>query len=267
MTVMNSEIETAPYRAAQLDLSVVVPAYNEETRLPAYLDKILSYLEFLEISFEIIVVDDGSTDSTAKIVGGYSTRAKNVRLIRLPNNRGKGFAVKTGMLQAIGAQRLFADADGATPITELDRLRRAIQDGADVAIGSRALRDDTCVIKAHLYRKVIGRVFSFLVNSLTVRGIKDTQCGFKLFTAESAGAAFSRQTIDDFGFDVEVLFICRSGGYRITEVTVNWSDQKGSKVRLIRDSVRMFMDLLKVRSNDLRGVYCSSVREVCVEPK
>jgi dolichyl-phosphate beta-glucosyltransferase len=159
------------------------------------------------------------------------------------------------MLQASGKLRLFSDADGATPIMELERLRKAIDRGADVAIASRALRDDSCTIRAHLHRKVIGRIFHLIVTTLTVKGIHDTQCGFKLFTAKAAEAVFPLQRIDDFGFDVEVLYLCQRNGYRIIEVPVNWTDIAGSKVNLMRDSLRMFADIFKIRYFDLTGAY------------
>ncbi len=238
-----------------LELSVVIPAYNEERRLPAYLVEILAYLDVQPFSFEVIIVDDGSQDSTAEMVEGIAAENSKVHLIRLPQNRGKGYAVKTGMLKACGKLRLFADADGATPITELAGLKKAIDAGADVAVASRALHDDSHIVQTKFHRKLMGNVFNFIVRTLTVKGINDTQCGFKLFSAEAANAAFPLQRIQDFGFDVEVLYICQKKGYRIVEVPVNWTDIPGTKVRLIRDSLRMFKDVVKIRVNDWRGAY------------
>jgi dolichyl-phosphate beta-glucosyltransferase len=159
------------------------------------------------------------------------------------------------MLKACGYLRLFADADGATPITELEGLKKAIEAGADVAVASRALHDDSHIVQTKFHRKLIGTIFNFIVRSLTVKGISDTQCGFKLFTAEAANATFPLQRIHDFGFDVEVLYICHKKGYRIVEVPVNWTDVPGSKVKLLRDSLRMFTDIMKIRLDDWRGVY------------
>ncbi len=237
------------------ELSVIIPAFNEESRLPGYLDQVLAYLEQRAHSYEVIVVDDGSRDGTAAQVERFIEKGYNVRLIRLPCNRGKGFAVKTGMLQSNGRLRLFADADGATPITELERLQDAIGRGAAVAVASRALREDDCHVQTRLHRKLMGTIFNRIVRALTVKGISDTQCGFKLFTAEAANAAFPLQRIDGFGFDVEVLFICDRKGFRIAEVPVNWTDVKGTKVKLVRDSLRMFRDVIGIRCNDLRGAY------------
>ncbi len=237
------------------ELSVIIPAYNEEHRLPAYLSRVLAYLEMQPFPAEVIIVDDGSRDGTAAIVEKCAARDSRIRLIRLPQNRGKGHAVKTGMLNACGKLRLFADADGATPIVEVERLKKAIETGGDVAVGSRALRDDALVVKTKLHRKFIGTVFNFIVRSLTVKGINDTQCGFKLFTENAANAVFPLQRIEDFGFDVELLYICRRKGFRIAEVPVNWTDIPGTKVKLVRDSLRMLKDVIKIRVTDWRGEY------------
>jgi dolichyl-phosphate beta-glucosyltransferase len=237
-------------------LSIIIPAFNEEKRLPVYMGRVLEYLELQGISYEVIVVDDGSVDATAEVVARIMGGNNRVKLVRLPQNRGKGYAVRRGMLEATGKLRLFTDADGATPIEELGRLRKIVDSGgADVAIASRAMKDDSCTINAHLHRKVIGRVFHFIVTALTVKGIHDTQCGFKLFTAEAAEAVFQLQRIDDFGFDVEILYLCQRNGYRITEVPVNWTDIAGSKLNLIWDSWRMLTDIFKIRLNEITGAY------------
>jgi dolichyl-phosphate beta-glucosyltransferase len=238
-----------------LSLSVIIPAYNEELRLPVYLVKILAYLDQMAFSYEIIVIDDGSTDETAAIVEGFSAKNPEVQLFRLPRNQGKGHAVKFGMLKANGELKLFTDADGATPITEFERLRQAIEQGADVAIASRAINDESIIVQAKLHRKLIGTIFNFLVRTLTVKGINDTQCGFKLFTRKVADVVFPLQSIHDFGFDVEILYICQKKGFRILEIPVNWTDMPGTKVKVIRDSLRMFKDVVKIRLNDWRGAY------------
>jgi dolichyl-phosphate beta-glucosyltransferase len=236
-------------------ISVIIPAYNEESRLPVYLAQVLAYLRLKGPSFEVIVVDDGSSDGTALLVERSAELEPRLRLIRLPGNQGKGAAVRTGMLQAHGKLRLFADADGATPITELERLRKSIDQGADVVVGSRALHDASRKVRSKLHRRIMGTVFNYLVRVLAVHGIEDTQCGFKLFTAAAARAVFALQRIDRFGFDVEILFLSHKKGYRITEVPVNWSDVAGTKVSLVWDSLRMFGDLLRIRCNDWRGGY------------
>jgi dolichyl-phosphate beta-glucosyltransferase len=228
------------------EISIIIPAYNEESRLPNYLDSISYYFANRNTSYEILVVDDGSTDSTSAIVEEYSKQYPSVKLIQFPQNHGKGFAVKAGMMQASGALCLFADADGSTPIIELERLEKAINSGADVAIGSRALHDKECSVNGSIHRKIMGSIFNFIVCSLVGLDIRDTQCGFKLFTAESATIIFPLQGIDGFCFDVEILFLCNNNGFRIKEVPVNWTDTKVSKVKLFQDSWRMFFDVLKI---------------------
>lgn len=238
-----------------LTLSVIIPAYNEETRLQAYLDKILAYFEHLRLSYEIIVVDDGSTDSTSAVVESFMAKFPMVRLVQLTRNHGKGYAVRSGMLKASGRLRLFADADGATPIEELERLMKAHEQGADVAVASRALHDESCRVQGQLIKKIIGTVFNLIVKIIAIRGIEDTQCGFKLFSAEVADSVFPLQSINGFAFDVEILYICRKKGYRIIEVPVNWTDIYGTKVKIVRDSFLMFKDVIKIRINNNRGNY------------
>ena len=159
------------------------------------------------------------------------------------------------MHAAKGAMRLFADADGATPIDEVDRLMAAISSGAEIAVGSRALKTENCIVKGRWYRKVIGTIFNRVVRMMAVKGISDTQCGFKLFSAAAAERIFPLQRIDGFGFDVEVLFIAQRCGYRIAEIPVNWTDIKGTKVDVVRDSFRMFRDVIRTRVNSLLGAY------------
>ena len=240
-----------------ISISIIIPAYNEENRISGYLDTILTYLNTEKYLYEIIIVDDGSTDATASVVNNYIARNPNIKLITLPHNCGKGCAVKTGMIQATGTLRLFTDADGATPITELQRLRNEIDHGADVAIGSRAKYSNDCVVKGTLHRRIMGSVFNLLVQALMVKNISDTQCGFKLFTAKAASTVFPLQSISGFGFDVEILFICDRKGFTIKEVPVNWSEIPRSKVKLFQDSIKMFLDIFKIRINYLKGIYNS----------
>ncbi len=237
------------------ELSVVVPAYNEEQRLERMLRDALSELRRRGQPCEVIVVDDGSRDGTSALVLRLAADFPELRLIRLPENRGKGYAVRTGVVNAHGRHVVFADADGATPFQELERLERALRDGADVAIGSRALAQADVTVAARLHRRVMGRVFHALVSLLAVRGFRDTQCGFKLFRRAAAQDLFSRLRVPGFSFDVEVLLMARRGGYRVAEVPVNWTHQPGSRVDLARDSLRMLRDLFIIRSNALRGKY------------
>lgn len=237
------------------DLSVVVPAYNEERRLERMLREALTVLYRRGTPFEVIVVDDGSQDETSALVLRLSAEFPELRLIRLPENRGKGYAVRTGMVNATGASVLFADADGATRFGELVRLEAALDAGADVAIGSRALKDGRVTIEARLHRRLMGRLFHALVSVLAIRGFADTQCGFKLFRRTAAQDLFSRLRLAGFSFDVEVLLMAQRQGYRVDEVPVHWTHQAGSRVRLVLDSLRMVRDLFVIRTNALRGMY------------
>jgi dolichyl-phosphate beta-glucosyltransferase len=230
-----------------VDVSMVIPAYNEEKRLVATLLSVMEYFDRRGLSYEIIVVDDGSSDATAEIVRELGKRFEPIRLIRLPRNMGKGAAVRTGIRNATGQHVIYNDADGATPVSELDRLLPIIRDGADLAIGSRALHSPETRVERKLRRFVAGRIFAFLVNAVVVPGIADTQCGFRIFRKDVAQRIFEIQQLDGFAFDVEVLRIAWLLGYRISEVPVNWTDIRGSKVNLLRDSWRMFRDIFRVR--------------------
>jgi dolichyl-phosphate beta-glucosyltransferase len=239
------------------DLSLVIPAFNEEARLGPTLEAYLGYCRGTARRVELIVVDDGSLDRTSTVVNSFASSYPEVRLIRLAENQGKGQAVRSGVVNAQGKRILFADADGATPISELERLELALDKGADVAIGSRALHDQSVRIKARLYRRMIGRTFHGLVELLTVPGVKDTQCGFKLFRGPVAHDLFSRMRIRGFSFDVEVLMMAQRRGYAIAEVPVNWTHQPGSKVNLVTDSARMLRDLFLIRGRYMSGQYNS----------
>lgn len=241
---------------SRIQLSVIIPAYNEVSRLPKYLTSVVRYLvDTFGTAAEIIVVDDGSLDATAEEALKADSGSGLVRVIRLKQNRGKGYAVKTGMLAAKGRLRLFADADGATPIEELHKLLVAVDGGADIAVASRALQDDSRIVDSRISRRVMGTCFNLMVRSLTVPGIRDTQCGFKLFNGAVADRLFTTQRIPGFGFDPEVLFLAHKLSYRIVEVPVNWKDVVGSKVNVLNDSVRMFLDLLRIRMFWKAGVY------------
>lgn len=238
-------------------LSIVIPAYNEAKRLPRTLEQIYAYLQqrFWEPA-EVIVVDDGSTDETAQIVLEFARRVPSVQLLQNPGNRGKGYSVKHGVLQARYEWVLFSDADLSAPIEEVEKLYSAVQRfRADGAIGSRAL--DRSLIEVHQswFRENAGRMFNLMVRLFTGLPFGDTQCGFKLFKQPAARQAFQRQRIEGFGFDVEVLYILKKLGYSIVEVPVRWAHSEGTKVRLLRDSVNMFLDLLRIRYYDLRGYY------------
>ena len=235
-----------------LQLSVVVPAYNEESRLGATLEQILAHLDRQGLTFELLAVDDGSTDRTPELVKAIAARDARVRLIREPH-RGKGAAVRSGALAAVGRVVLFCDADLSHPVEDLTRLP-VLLDGAQIAIASRqgagARR-----IGEPFHRHLMGRVFNFIVRTVAVPGIQDTQCGLKCFTRAAARDLFSRQSVDGFGFDVEILFLARKLGYRVVEVPITWRHVPASRVDPLRDTVRMLSDVLRVRWNDRRGRY------------
>lgn len=221
-------------------LSVVIPAYNEEERLGSTLEKIQEYLLHLEYPSEVIVVDDGSSDRTAEI-------ARSVKVLVNDQNSGKGFSVRRGALEARGEIVLFSDADLSTPIEEMSRLEAALTEGADVAIGSRALPDSDVQIHQPFYREMMGKTFNKLVQLLVFPGISDTQCGFKAFTQKAAQEIFSRQKLDGFAFDVEILYIARKLGYQVKEVPVIWRNSPDTRVGAMKDSMKMFLDILRVR--------------------
>jgi dolichyl-phosphate beta-glucosyltransferase len=240
-----------------VNLSIVIPAYNESRRLGPYLDAVCGYFDRRGDLYEVLVVDDGSTDHTADLVTRFSTRCPAVRLIRLTENVGKGAAIRAGMHEARGAHCLFADADGATPIEEVSRLEAAVSSGAHIAIGSRhlACQDARFQVRASLHRTMIGNAFNVVTRLMGVGNIRDTQCGFKLFTRAAARDLFAVSRINGYGFDLELLFVAQLRGYRIAEVPINWFDQPGTKVRLLRDGLRTVGELMAIRRNMAMGQY------------
>jgi glycosyltransferase involved in cell wall biosynthesis len=236
-------------------ISIIVPAYNEEKRLGATLAGLAGYLARSAWDYhEVLVVDDGSADRTAEVAAEFPA----TRLLRNPGNRGKGYAVRHGMLEARGDWLLFSDADLATPIEELEKLWEAVErNGVEIAIGSRALDRALIGVRQPLARETSGRIFNLLVRAVTGLPFRDTQCGFKLFQAHAARDIFKRQLLDGFGFDVEVLAIARELGYRVAEVPVRWNDVAGTKVSMA-GGMAAFRDLLRVRGNLLRGKYGGS---------
>jgi len=237
-------------------ISIVIPAYNEQVRLPDTLRRVERYLQETNWAFhEILIVDDGSTDGTFDAAMNFAGTKPNIRLLRNPGNRGKGFSVRHGMLEARGEWRLFSDADLSTPIEELEKLWSAVAQGRNqVAIGSRAL--DRSLIGVHQpgFRETMGRIFNAVVRAATGLSISDTQCGFKLFRGNVAEEVFSRQTLERFGFDAEVLYIAARRGYSIAEVPVRWNHVEGSKVGMLT-GLHAFRELLDIRVNSLRGKY------------
>ena len=237
-------------------LSIVIPAYNEERRLAPTLDRILEYLKTEDFSgWEVLVVNDGSRDGTAQLVKRYMAAEPRIRLIENPGNRGKGYAVRHGMLEAAKEWALITDADLSAPIEELSRLTDAVRaQNAQVAIGSRAVDRSLVSVHQPAFREFSGRFFNVVMRLVTGLPFKDTQCGFKLFSREAAQAIFKRQQIEGFGFDVEDLMIARTLGFKAVEVGVRWANVEGTKVSLM-SGVRSFSDVLLVRWYQLSGRY------------
>lgn len=236
-------------------LSIVIPAYNEEKRLSSTLSAVLAYADQLAHSVEVIVVDDGSRDGTAALVEKAARQDPRLQLRRNPGNRGKGYAVRNGMLAAQGDWVLFSDADLSTPIAEFENLRQAAcSRQAEIAIGSRALNRSLIGTRQPAFRENAGKFFNATMRLMTGLPFADTQCGFKLFRRAAAQAVFQRQTLDGFGFDVEILFIAQRLGFRCVEVPVHWNDVEGTKVSLA-NGIDSFLDLLRIRRNSAQGRY------------
>lgn len=233
-------------------LSIVIPAYNEALRIESTLEKVRQYSNSKPFSVEVIVVDDGSTDGTFDVV----VKFPEVRLLRNDRNHGKGFAVRQGAMEARGRFILMSDADLSAPIEEADLLLAASESsGADAAIGSRALRRELIGVRQSLLRDFAGRFFNVLVRLFTGLKIHDTQCGFKLFRHDTTRRAFELQRVEGFGFDPELLLLITRSGGKVIEVPVRWDNNPATKLRFVRDSSRMFLDLIVVRWRFLRGKY------------
>jgi dolichyl-phosphate beta-glucosyltransferase len=234
-------------------LSIIFPAHNEETRLPATLDKVAAFISSQPYPIEVLVVENGSVDHTFALAQSYQPRIPGLKVIH-EEASGKGLAVKRGMLEATGAFRFICDVDLSMPLDEINKFLPPHLAGIDIGIGSReapgAVRYDEPA-----YRHLVGRVFNSMVRWIVLPGLNDTQCGFKCFSAAVAKEVFPRQTIDGWTFDVEVLFIARRLGYKIAEVPIHWYYFPGSKIRVMKDSLRMAMDLLTIRRNGHNGLY------------
>ena len=237
-------------------LSIVIPAYNEENRLPATLARLYSYLATSPFGdAEVLIVDDGSRDGTAALVEDFAHIYPTVRLVRNPGNRGKGYAVRNGMLEAQGEWVLFTDADLSAPIEEVEKLIAAVREQNAVgAIGSRALNRKLVSVHQSAFREYSGRFFNLTMRLITGLPYADTQCGFKLFRRDVAHEVFRRVRIPGFGFDVEALFVAKLLGHPVVEVPVRWANAEGTKVTML-NGLQAFTDLLAVRWNQLRGHY------------
>jgi len=237
-------------------LSVIIPAYNEESRLGPTLTKIAEFLKTKSYPSEILVVDDGSTDRTGDIVNELREKYPTIKLLSNPQNCGKGYSVRMGVKAAQGEFILFSDADLSTPIEELDKfLAQILENNFDIVVGSRALPDSRIIVHQPIYRVLAGKIFNKIARLFTIKKIKDSQCGFKLFRKEAAKKIFAKTSIKRFAFDVEVLFIAQRQGYKIKEIPVRWYNSPLSRVGFFRDSLNMFLDVIRIWQNYLRGRY------------
>lgn len=236
------------------DLSIVIPSFNEEKRLPATLERVADYIKASGRKTEVIVVDDGSTDRTKEVAESFRGRIENLRVVSNGQNRGKGYSVRHGSLEAQGKIVLFTDADLSAPIEEADKLL-AKMDQYDVAIGSRAVNRDLIEVHESKFREFAGIVFNKIVRIMLWLPFVDTQCGFKAFRREKCKIIFEQQTIERFGFDPELLYLARHHGLRTIEVAVRWAHSPATKISMWRDSLQMFLDVLIIRWNGMRGRY------------
>jgi dolichyl-phosphate beta-glucosyltransferase len=240
------------------ELSIVIPAFNEEKRLPRALERIREYFSTRPAGLdkiEVLVVDDGSSDATARIAQEWAQRIPGWRLVSNGTNHGKGFSVRHGMLEARGRIALFTDADLSSPIEESEKLLAALASGNDFAIGSRAIDRSLIAVRQARHREIAGMIFNGFVRFFTRLPFHDTQCGFKAFLREPSRVVFEQQRIEGFGFDPEILFIAKRHGLRGAEVPVRWAHDPATKVHVLRDSVRMFWDLVVIRWNAVWGRY------------
>ncbi len=236
----------------------MIPAYNESARLGATLEKVLAYAHAQGWNAEVIVVDDGSRDDTAIIVRAFAAADPMVRLVENPGNRGKGYSVRNGMLNSRGQIALFSDADLSSPIEEAAKLFQALEDGADIAIGSRWLRAEAQTQRQPLHRQLFGRIFNLALRLTLGLHFADTQCGFKAFKQPAVQAIFPRQRIEGWGFDPEVLFLARKFKFKVKEVSVAWAHREGTSINPLVDGLRMVVEMLHIRWNDLSGKYAGS---------
>jgi len=253
------------YSRVSPDYSIVIPAYNEQARIGSTLERVLDCVHSFSWNAEILVVNDGSSDNTATIVEGFSARNPIVRLINNPRNRGKGYSVRNGMLQAAGEIVMFTDADLSAPMEEAELLFSAIHKGADIAIGSRWLERKRQTIQQPLYRQFFGRCFNAVTRMVMGLPFADTQCGFKAFKRQAAQTVFQFQRIERWGFDPEILFIARKRGYSIREVPVTWGHDERSRISYLRDGLKMLEEIVFIRWNALTGVYNRPVKELSQE--
>jgi glycosyltransferase involved in cell wall biosynthesis len=247
---------------ANLDLSIIIPSYNEEVRLPGTLQRIAEYLPTLRLRTEVLVVDDGSTDRTAALAESFHGKLTGLRVLSNGTNRGKGYSVRHGMLEAQGDMVLFTDADLSAPIEEAEKLLGPLNNGYDVAIGSRAMDRSLISTRQSIFRETAGIIFNKIVRMVLRLPFVDTQCGFKAFRRERCRIIFEQQRIEGFGFDPELLYLARHYGLRAIEIPVRWGHSEATKVNMVGDSLKMFGDIFTIRWNAMSGRYARTARRV-----
>jgi glycosyltransferase involved in cell wall biosynthesis len=240
-------------------LSIVIPAYNESARIEDALERVMSCVAERGWDAEVVVVDDGSKDNTAEIVHRWMEQHPRLHLVHNPGNKGKGYSVRNGLLQAAGDIVMFTDADLSAPMEEAERLIAAIEDGVDVAIGSRWMDRTRQTIHQPLYRQFFGRCFNWITRMVMGLPFKDTQCGFKAFKRSAAQVIFRLQTIERWGFDPEILFIARKLKYVVREVPVTWGHDERSRISYLKDGMKMLEDMARIRANSLAGRYDEAI--------
>jgi dolichyl-phosphate beta-glucosyltransferase len=248
--------------ASNFDLSIIIPAYNEEPRLPETLQRIAEYLPTLGVRTEVLVVDDGSTDRTAAVAESFRGKLTGLRVLSNGRNRGKGHSVRHGMLEARGEMVLFTDADLSAPIEEAEKLLTPLNNGWDVAIGSRAMDRRLISTRQSIFRETAGIIFNKIVRLVLRLPFVDTQCGFKAFRRERCRIIFEQQRIEGFGFDPELLYLARHHGLRAIEIPVRWGHSPATKVNMLGDSLKMFGDIFTIRWNAMSGRYARATRSV-----
>jgi glycosyltransferase involved in cell wall biosynthesis len=240
-------------------LSIVIPAYNESARIELTLERVMNCVDDQHWDAEVLVVDDGSSDDTSIIVQRWMQHYPRLHLVQNPGNRGKGYSVRNGLLQAAGDVVMFTDADLSAPMEEAQRLLDALADGADVAIGSRWMDRTRQTIHQPLYRQFFGRCFNWVTRTVMGLPYKDTQCGFKAFKRDAAQVIFRLQTIERWGFDPEILFIARKLKYVVREVPVTWGHDERSRMSYLRDGMKMLEDMARIRANFMAGRYDKAI--------
>jgi dolichyl-phosphate beta-glucosyltransferase len=253
---------TGPIGSTGPKYSIVIPAYNESARIPATLASVVECVRARGWDAEVLVVNDGSEDATAAMVRAFACSAPEVRLMENPGNRGKGYSVRAGMLEARGQIAMFTDSDLSAPIEEAERLFAAIEGGADIAIGSRWLESGRQTHRQPLYRQFFGRCFNAVTRTVMGLRFADTQCGFKAFTREAAQTVFQLQTIERWGFDPEILFIALKRGYRIQEVAVSWAHDERTRMSYLKDGMKMLEEIAIIRWNALTGHYSKRIEAI-----